>query len=104
MWTRLWISRPHRILDDHGVCGLCRALTPPKHHRGAREGSGPGTGSSWWRDGVDERRWRRKTDERGETEEREEQEEDKREEIRSGGAVGAEERRGERREAWGAGL
>src|SRR3954470_21759579 len=44
------MSCPHRTLDGYGGCGLCRALTPPKHHRGAREGSGPGAGSSWWRD------------------------------------------------------
>jgi uncharacterized membrane protein YgcG len=50
VWSGVWIARPHSIPVFIGVCGLCRALTPPKHHRGAREGSGPGTGSSWWRD------------------------------------------------------
>src|SRR5687767_12200203 len=51
VWTVVWIGRPQLIPVYIGVCNLCRALTPPKHHRGARTGSGPGTGSSWWRDG-----------------------------------------------------
>ncbi len=38
------IARPHSIPVLIGVRGLCRALTPPNHHRGSRAGSGPGTG------------------------------------------------------------
>src|ERR687887_1798459 len=41
--TAGWIARPPPTVDDYGVCGLCRALTPPNHHRGSRTGSGPGT-------------------------------------------------------------
>ena len=46
VWMKVWNRRPHPTLDDKSVCGLCRALTPPKHHRGSRAGSGPGTGSN----------------------------------------------------------
>src|SRR4051794_12793900 len=47
VWTPVWILCPHPTLDEYGGCGLCRALTPPNHHRGSRAGSGPGTGSKW---------------------------------------------------------
>jgi hypothetical protein len=31
LWTQVWIPRPQSIRLGMGVCGLCRALTPPKH-------------------------------------------------------------------------
>jgi hypothetical protein len=57
MWTSLWIPNPHPTLDVIGVCGLCRAVTPPKHDEVLGRGQGPaqeavgeGTGT-----GVDEK-------------------------------------------------
>jgi hypothetical protein len=70
VWTSVWISFPHPTLVGIGVCGLCRALTPPKHDEVLGRGQGPaqeavggGTGT-----GVDEKRWRtRRTDSESET-------------------------------------
>src|SRR5690348_16279678 len=83
--TAVWIACPHLIPVVMGVCGRCRALTPPNHHRGSRAGSGPGTGEKLaeGRDGL------RAGGEMTETEERVGEAEEKRQKDRRsrGGGV-----------------
>jgi hypothetical protein len=62
VWTKVWIACPHSIPVSIGVCGLCRALTPPKHDGVLGRGQGPaqevvGGETGWtverWRDDRD---------------------------------------------------
>jgi hypothetical protein len=60
LWTPLWISNPHPSVGGIGVCGLCRALTPPEHDEVLGRGQGPAQGAAGAETGtgVDERHWR----------------------------------------------
>jgi hypothetical protein len=90
VWIGVWTARPHSIPVFIGVCGLCRALTPPKHDGVLGRGKGPAQEAVCGETGWTVERWRddREEELREESEKAEKRRESKREARAAGKAGG----------------